>query len=311
MASAAVHRTEHTLTVDAPAGVLYGLVADATLWPAVFEPTVHVSHLERSPGSERFEIWAEVNGRVAHWSSRRVLDPVRRYVSFRQDHSTPPVTAMSGGWLFRELPTGETEIVLRHRFTVADDDPDAVAAVSAALDRNSARELGALGRLAAGGHGVEELVFSFTDTVELAGTAAEAYSFVDRADRWPELLPHVARVKLVEPEPGVQELEMDTVTSDGAQHTTRSLRVCRPGRWIGYKQVATPELMTGHSGLWTFADTPSGAVATATHVVVLAPDAVTKVLGGDATLADARAYVREALGRNSRTTLEHVAAVRS
>ncbi|MEV7088428.1 aromatase/cyclase [Streptomyces sp. NPDC093085] len=305
-----LHRAEHTLTVDAPADVLYGLVADVTRWPAVFEPTVHVSHLERTARAERFEIWAEVNGRVAHWTSRRVLDPVRRYVSFRQDHSTPPVTTMSGGWHFRELPDGATEIVLRHRFAVQDDDPEAVAAVTAALDRNGARELAALARVAAGPYPVEDLVFSFSDRVELAGTAAEAYAFVDRADRWPELLPHVSRVKLTEDEPHVQELEMDTVTADGSRHTTRSLRICRPERWIGYKQTETPDLMTGHSGVWRFEEGPSGAVATATHVVVLAPDAIARVLGPDATPAEARAYVRDALGRNSRTTLERVAAVR-
>ncbi|MGA4838288.1 aromatase/cyclase [Streptomyces sp. G45] len=306
-----VHRTEHAWTADAPADTLYALVADVTRWPAIFEPTVHVRHIERTPRSERFEIWAVVNDEVAHWTSRRVLDAHRRCVTFRQDHSRPPVTSMSGSWLFRELPGGRTEVVLRHRFTVADDDPAAVGSASAALDRNSARELAALCRVAEAGPRVEDLVFAFTDTVELAGTAEEAYAFVARADRWPELLPHVDRVRLTENPRHVQDLEMDTVTADGDRHTTRSLRICRPGEWIAYKQRVTPRLLSGHSGEWTFADGPSGAVATARHVVALAPDAVTEVLGAHASLADARAHVRAALGRNSRATLEHAAAVRA
>jgi len=308
--TAVVHRTSHTLTAPAPADTLYGLVADVSRWPAVFEPTIAVRHLERTATRERFEIWAEVNGEVAHWTSRRLLDPGRRYVSFRQDHAQPPVTSMSGGWLLRELPAGGTEIVLRHRFTVADDDPAAVAAVRAALDRNSARELAALARLASAGHPVEELLLTFSDTIELSVPAAEAYEFIARADRWPALLPHVSRVELAEPRPGVQRMEMDTTTSDGSHHMTRSVRVCPDGAWIAYKQQVTPRLLAGHSGEWTFTDGPRGTVATARHTVVIAPAAVPEVLGPDATLSDARAYLRDALGRNSRTTLAGAAAAR-
>ncbi|MET7690697.1 aromatase/cyclase [Streptomyces sp. NPDC005483] len=310
MSAAVLHRTQHTLTAAAPAEVLYSLVADVTRWPAVFEPTVHVRHLERAARSERFEIWAEVNGEVVQWTSRRVLDPERRYVSFRQDHANPPVTSMSGGWLFRELPSGSTEIVLRHRFAVVDDDPAAVAAITAALDRNSARELAALGRLAAGAGSVDDVVFSFSDTIELSVSAAEAYDFIARAERWPEVLPHVSRVELAEPRPEVQHLEMDTVTADGSRHTTRSVRICRDGDWIAYKQQITPRLLSGHSGAWSFEDGPSGSVATARHTVVIDPAAVPEVLGPDATPADARAYLRDALGRNSRATLEGAATAR-
>ncbi|MFE0733499.1 aromatase/cyclase [Streptomyces sp. NPDC058855] len=304
-----VHRREHTVTVAAPAEELYALVADVTRWPAVFEPTVHVRHLAWDGRSERFEIWAEVNGEIAHWRSRRVLDPDRLYVSFRQEHSRPPVTSMSGGWLLRRLPDGRTEIVLRHRFTVADDDPAAVARVEEALDRNSARELGALAALAEIGHPVDELVFSFTDTLPLAGPAEDAYSFVARAERWAEVLPHVSRVELAEPEPGVQWLEMDTRTADGATHTTRSVRVCRTPEWIAYKQRRTPRLLSGHSGEWTFTRTAQGPVAHARHTVAIDPAAVTEVLGPDATLADARAHLRTALGDNSLTTLRHATTV--
>lgn len=66
------YRTEHTLTVSAPARVLYDLVADVTRWPAVFGPSVHVRHLERDEHTERFEIWALVNGEVANWARRIV-----------------------------------------------------------------------------------------------------------------------------------------------------------------------------------------------------------------------------------------------
>jgi aromatase len=304
-----LHKAEHSLIVSAPSRVLYDLVADVTRWPAVFGPTVAVRHLERSKTTELFEIWALVNGAVANWTSRRVLAPDRRYVRFQQVHSQPPVATMGGAWLFRELPGGKTEVVLRHRFSAVEDDPTAVAKVREALDRNSPAELAALARLAEQPRPVGELVFSFTDTVSLRGTAADAYAFVDRADLWRERLPHVRRVRLVEDVPGVQDLEMDTVTPDGAAHTTRSWRVCRAPEWIAYKQTRTPRLLTGHAGEWTFAEGPEGPVATARHTVAVDPDAIAEVLGADATLADARATVRAALGRNSLATLAGAGAV--
>ncbi|MFE2867888.1 aromatase/cyclase [Embleya sp. NPDC059259] len=298
-----IHRAEHSLVVAAPASVVYDLIANAASWPAVFGPCVHVRHLDHNPRAERFEIWADVNGRVAQWTSRRTLDPERRYVAFRQEHGSPPVASMSGGWLLRELPDGHTEVVLRHRFTIVDHDPTAAAEVSRALDRNSAAELGALARIAEVGPATGGLVLTFSDTIALACPAEEAYEFVNRADLWAERLPHVARTELTETVPGIQELEMDTVTADGSAHTTRSIRVCsRPG-WIAYKQRTPPKLLLGHSGLWTFDDAGTGAVASARHTVVIDPEAVPAVLGADATLADARTYIRRALGDNSRATL--------
>ncbi|MEU1378380.1 aromatase/cyclase [Streptomyces triculaminicus] len=303
-----IHRTEHTLVVSAPARVLYDLVSDVTLWPAVFGPSVHVRHLERTERSEVFEIWAQVNGKVANWTSRRVLDPERLYVSFRQQRSFPPVTSMGGGWLFRSLPDGRTEVVLRHRFGVEGDDPQAVENLLAALDRNSGEELAALARVAELGHPVEDIVFSFTDIVPLEGGAESAYDFVNRADLWAERLPHVSSVVLTEDVPGVQDLRMETLTADGSTHTTRSTRICKAPSWIAYKQSILPKLLTGHSGLWTFTDGPDGPLATARHTVALNPATVTEVLGERATLDDARTFIREALGRNSLATMTHAAA---
>ncbi|WP_031086827.1 aromatase/cyclase [Streptomyces sp. NRRL WC-3549] len=301
------HRAEHSLVVSAPAAQLYAVIADVTLWPAVFGPTVHVRHLERGERAERFEIWATVGDGISRWTSCRTLDPAGLRVTFRQDHSRPPVASMEGEWALRELPGGDTEVVLLHDFTVVDDDPEAVASVNAALDRNSEAELAALARVAGRGYPVADLVFSFTDRLEHTGPAAEAYGFVRRAELWAERLPHVERVRLTEDAPGIQDLEMDTVTADGSRHTTGSVRVCRDPEWIAYKQRVTPALLAGHSGLWTFSDGPDGPVATARHTVALDPDGLETVLGSGATVADGRAYVREALGRNSLATLTRAA----
>jgi len=297
--------TETTMThrrvVAAPPGDVYRVVADVTLWPVVFGPTVHVEHLERGERSERFRLWAVVGGAVHNWVSRRELDPRSRRITFRQERSNPPVTGMSGAWEFEELADGRTEVKLDHSFAVAD--PGAEAATASAVDRNSTEELAALSRILETGHALEEVIDSFADTVVLDITLDEAFAFIRRSDLWPKRLPHVARVELSEDADGVQDMEMDTVTSDGSAHTTRSIRVCEVPSSIAYKQLRPPAMLLGHSGRWTFRAAGRGVEVTAAHTVAIDPARARTVLGADSTLAQARAYLRESLGGNGRATL--------
>jgi aromatase len=265
---------------------------------------VHVRHLERSAHGERFQLWALVGGAVKTWTSRRVLDRREQRISFRQELSQPPIAAMAGEWEFRARPGGRTEVVLTHHFATTGDGE----ALAAAVHHNSEQELAALGPVAELPYPVDDVVFTFSDTLAVPGAASDAYSFVYRSDEWPDRLPHVRRVLLREDEPGVQHMEMDTVTADGTAHTTRSVRLCFPTERIVYTQLVPPELLFGHSGEWTFTDGPDGAAVTARHTVGVDPAAVPKVLGARSTLADARAYLREALGANSRATVLHAGA---
>jgi hypothetical protein len=150
---------------------------------------------------------------------------------------------------------------------------------------------------------LDEVIFSFEDTVEIDGSLADAYDFVYRADEWPDRLPHVRRVALREDLPGIQEMDMETETPDGATHTTSSVRVCLAGELIVYKQLAMPSPLLGHYGRWTFAPGHDGGRVTARHTVALDPRAGAGALGPDATPADARDLVRESIAAGSRTTL--------
>jgi aromatase len=292
---------EHSVTVAAAPEVLFDLIGDVTRWPAIFEPTVHAKHLHRAPGRERFQLWALAHDELKTWVSRRTLDPVQRYITFEQERTQAPIASMSGSWTFHPSGGG-TEVVLTHDFTAVGDGEHDEWLVSA-VDANSNGELAALRRIAELGHAVADVVVSFADEIPLQGSPDDAYSFIERSDLWPQRLPHVARVSLLEPQPGVQDMEMDTMTSDGSRHTTRSIRLCVPPGEIVYKQLVTPELLLGHSGAWQLTRRDGGDVATARHTVVIDPDAVPRVLGADRTLADARAFVRGALGANSRATM--------
>ncbi|MWA03651.1 cyclase [Actinomadura sp. LD22] len=298
------HTTSHEVDIKAPAERVYRIVADAADWPQRFVPTIHVEHTGLGAGAERLEIWATGNGEVKHWTSRRELDPAARRVEFRQEVSSPPVASMGGTWIVSQEPNGVTRLVLEHDFEAVDDDPEGVAWITRATDRNSATELGNIKALAEGWDRLAELTFSFEDSVVVNGAPEEVYDFLYRADLWPERLPHVASMKFAEEEPGVQEMAMETRTKDGSTHTTESVRVCFPHERIVYKQLVPPSLMTAHLGEWTFTAEGEGRVrATSRHTVTVKEDAITTVLGEGATVQTAKEFIRKAAGGNSTATL--------
>jgi len=305
------HReVEHQVRVNAPAADVYRLIAEVQNWPCLFPPTVYVDHLERSADSERIRIWATANGEVKNWTSRRVLDPARLRIEFRQEVSAPPVAAMGGVWLIEPLSATESLVRLQHDYRAVDDDPKHLAWIEQAVDRNSRSELDALKanvELATGDDG--ELMFSFEDTVTIGGAAKDVYDFLNEAQLWGERLPHVARVVLTEESPGLQILEMDTRTKDGATHTTKSVRVCFPYHKIVYKQITLPALMTLHTGYWLVAEKPVGdgteLEVTSQHTVVINAANIGRILGADAGVAQARTFVHNALSANSTATLGH------
>lgn len=303
MARQGPREVAHEVTVSAPGAAVYRLLADVENWPMIFPPTVYVDHLERGRDEERIRIWATANGTVKNWTSRRVFDPVGLRIDFRQEVTAPPVAAMRGAWVIEPLDDEKSRIRLLHDYRAVDDDPAGLRWIDEAVDRNSRSELAALKTNLGLAHASADLTVSLVDAVEVDGSARDVYEFVDEAEHWPERLPHVASVRLDEESPGVQSLEMDTLAPDGTVHTTKSIRVCFPHHQIAYKQVVLPPLMTMHTGRWTFADGPDRITASSQHTVVLNADNIPKILGGGATVADARDYVRNALSANSRATL--------
>ncbi|MFI6875849.1 aromatase/cyclase [Streptomyces sp. NPDC050400] len=300
-----VHRTTHSVQVDAAAGVVYGLISDAVQWPLYFPPNVNVERLEFDGTHERLRMWATANGEVRSWISERVQDPQERRIEFRQTVPQAPVETMHGTWIVEERPGGTSLLTLLHDFTVVGDRPDDVAWVESACDTNSRAELDNIKRLAERWTRLDELVLSFEDSVRINGPAELVYDFLYRVGDWPDLIPHVSRLDLTEDSPGVQIMSMDTLTADGSTHTTESVRICFPhaGR-IVYKQTTTPALMEAHTGEWSVVPDETGVTVVSQHSVVLREEAVTRVLGPAADLTTARRYVRQALGRNSTATLE-------
>lgn len=302
MTTSTRHHTDHTISIDAHPDVIYGVVAGAKSWPQHFAPTVYVSVEDKQQSSERLRIWATANGEVRNWTSRRELDPKTRRVRFEQEICSPPVAAMSGEWIV--LPEGDgSKLILTHDFAVVDDSEENHEWVHNATEHNSNKELANIKELAEKWDTLGQLSFDFEDTVRISGKPEAVYEFLYRAQDWPQRLPHVSRLDLVEDTPGVQVMSMDTKTKDGSVHTTESVRVCFPHERIVYKQTTMPALMTAHTGEWSIRAQGDATIATSRHTVMLNQDAIATVLGQDATVGSARLFVYNALSTNSTTTL--------
>lgn len=305
MTTQTTREVEHAITIDAAPGEVYRLLAEVENWPQLFPPSVYVTRLEHEGNEERIQIWATANGEAKNWISRRILNPQQLRITFWQEVSAPPIAQMSGTWIVE--PRGEhTTLRLLHTYRAIDDDPAALEWIERAVDDNSNAELPGLKAAVESTVRTSELTLSFVDSVEITGSAADAYDFVNEANLWTERLPHVAAVRLTESTPGVQVLRMDTRTGDGNTHTTESVRVCFPRRRIVYKQTTLPALMDLHTGRWNFHDNPDGtATASSQHTVIIKAERIPEILGAGAGIAQARTFLRDALGTNSRTTLNH------
>jgi aromatase len=296
---------EHEITVAAEPKEVYRLLADVENWPVIFPPTVYADRIEQSGSEEHIRIWATANGEAKHWTSRRTLDPAALRIEFRQETSSPPVGAMSGTWIAEQAPEG-TRLRLLHAYHAVDDDPDKLAWIDEAVDRNSRTELTSLKSTIERTTGDADLTLSFTDTITIGGAAADAYDFVNEAQHWSDRLPHVSSVTLTEDTPGLQTLRMETLTKDGSSHLTESIRVCFPKYRITYKQTTLPALMTLHTGYWQFDEDGAGTTtASSQHTVTIRAENITTVLGADAGVPEAREFLRNALGNNSRATLQY------
>ncbi|MFI6490857.1 aromatase/cyclase [Streptomyces sp. NPDC050564] len=307
MSGPKVHEVEHEITVAASAKAVHQLLAEVENWPQMFPPSVHVERFEQDGEHERIRIWATANGAAKTWTSRRRLAPAEGRIEFRQEVSSPPVATMGGTWIVEAEGEERCRVRLLHDYRAVDDDPAALEWITAAVDRNSRAELDALKANAEAAAAGSSPLFSFEDSCRIAGRAQDVFDFINEADLWQERLPHVARVHL-EDEDGLQLLEMDTHSPDGSVHTTKSVRVCLAPHRIHYKQIQVPALMTLHTGQWRFEENADGVLATSQHTVAVNEANIAAVLGENATVADARAMVRKALGTNSLSTLAHAKA---
>lgn len=304
MSGQRILRTAYTVEVQAPAGVVYALIADTVQWPLIMPPAVHVERLDFDGAEDRFQMWVTANGRVKSWFSRRSMDPVARRISFRQETPAAPALAMGGRWSVDELGAGRCRLTLDHDFSVAADRPDDEAWLRLATDTNSRAELDRVKAVAENWARGSELLLTFEDEISVKAPPELVHAFLYGIADWPALVPHVTRVDVAEDGPGIQLVSMDTLAGDGSVHSTELVRICFPAAYrIVEKRTRTPRLFAEHTSEWSLSSDERGVTAVGRHSVLLREEAIAEVLGAGTGLAQARTHVREALGRESRTTL--------
>ncbi|CAM4106978.1 aromatase/cyclase [Nocardia ninae] len=167
---ATMHHTEHTVTVEAPVDVVWGVLADVEGYAKIFPPTQQVTILEESPTHQIARLVVEVSGANQSWVSRRDLDADRHVIAYQQLEKAPLMGHMGGEWRALPLDDDHTQLVLTHDFVAREPVDGKVAGkytyaeademLQAAVERNSVADLAAVKTEA------ERI------TAELAGTAA-------------------------------------------------------------------------------------------------------------------------------------------
>ncbi|MFJ4276046.1 SRPBCC family protein [Streptomyces coelicoflavus] len=301
---------QHT-EVDAPAGVLYGLIADALRWPVFLPPTVHVEQLEFDGESERLRMWVTANDEIRSWTTRRVLDPVAHRVDFRQEVLPRPVTSMGGSWSVEPRGPERSLVTLRNDFSVDGNARADVDWVRRATTANSRAALANLRGLAERWRRLDDLVLSFEDTTRVDAPVEPVYGFLHRFGDRPDAVPGATGIDIAEQAPGVQLMTVRLNGADGTARTTESVRIGFPhaGR-IVYKDVRDseqPALLAAHAGEWSVEPEPwgTGVTVVARHHAVLDEDGVRERYGDG---ADAVRLAREAL--RARLARESAAALR-
>ncbi|MET9324312.1 SRPBCC family protein [Streptomyces sp. NPDC003038] len=307
MSSQRVHASEQTAWVAAPAGVVYGLLADAVRWPLLLPSPVHVERIDFDGVRERLRLWLwdVAQERVRSFHLRRVLHPQSRTVEFEQEDTARPGAPTTGTWTVRARGENTSLLTLRQEHTL-EGLPGAQSARSRQeWQAQAAAQLAGVKEIAERWDRLDELLLSFEDSVHVQGPAELVYDFLYRIEDWPQRVPHVEAASVSEDLPGVQVAAVDTCAAPGGRTlTTRAVRLCFPSAVrIVYKELITPELIAAHSGEWSLVPERDGVRVLCSRQVMLRDEAVEEVLGSGTGLVEARRHVRTWLGRASTETL--------
>ncbi|WP_131767546.1 SRPBCC family protein [Candidatus Protofrankia californiensis] len=302
---------EQSVRVRAPADAVLALLTDLRLWPVLFEPVVYAEPGPAADPNGPAALWTRAGERhVVRWSGTQSVRADEGVVDFRwsarpQGAEAPgsagdaPAarsagsTELAGRWSAQPLPAGGTLLTLRLAAAPAD-----ISFLGPSFVR-TLRERAEAGRAAA------DLVFTFQDTVRVRGHAADVYTFLRDAGRWPGAVSHIASVELSEPVPGVQHVLSGIRAADGTVQQVPSLRLCLPPDRVVYTPLTVPPFASAHLGEWIVTEAENGTVSvTGRHTVALRPNRIATAFGPGVTADDARRRVRVVLGAHSLATID-------
>jgi aromatase len=281
--SAQTHGTVHQTEIAAPAGLVYGLLADAAQWPLYVPDAVYVERLGFDGAGERLRRWDTTGGAPRSRTLRRTLDATRRRIAFHEEDPADPDTAPSGSWTVESLGAERARLTLELDPAAPGGrgpSPAAARAREAAADSVRA-EADHLARLAAHWDRLDELVLCFEESVHIDAPPERVYALLENQG------PRPCRVAAVPPD---------------------SVRVRLPARGlVVHKQPRPPAPLASHTGVWTVADGGAGTTTlTSRHGVLFGTGDITGLFGPGASFETARHHVRRTLVKRSAAVMEHV-----
>lgn len=149
------------------------------------------------------------------------------------------------------------------------------------------------------------MIFKFSDSLLIAAPRDAVYTQLWEVRRWPELLPHVISVEVLEERPGYHRFRMKTHGEAGTS-TTESMRESHSRDCISYEQIIRPPLLRMHHGRWLLEQEEAGVRVTSEHSVEIEPGEICSALGRDYSVKEAELLVRRFVGNHSVKTLTSI-----
>lgn len=269
-----LYQASHMVICEAPADLVFPLVADPSRWPDLFKACLAVEALPSENEWQIVRIHADQGGSTTSWTTRRRVDDDAFIVDFELIDPMPYTAAMSGRW--RVVPLGPEQCLLAVDRTWSIADPvahlrsditntrDAAAFVAQFVETNARCEMEAIAAMAASGHTATML---FVETqVDVEVSADKIYRALVNAAAWPSFAPHCRSLRVSFDDGIHQELQFEIETLTGDKETIRSFRVCdHINRSISFVQVEPPRALDRHHGSWSIKPTANGARVTCHH----------------------------------------------
>ncbi|MFD6465712.1 aromatase/cyclase [Streptomyces goshikiensis] len=268
-----IHRTQASVTVDAPAEEVYRTLTDVANWPLLYPWIAHTEIVERTGDADLSKFWAVrpgPEGGLRIWESRRTLHDGELRMEFEQQGTVGAIRRLGGEWLFLPEGAGRCRVESRHWFTT-DEDP---AVTAEELDRHGALQMRTLKEAVEGRASAERLVLRARRSTVLPGTTApEVHAHLcASAGRWERGAPQAGVAAAGFAEAAFTEAEWEH--PDGTVHLGPSVRIARAPHTLVLKSLEPYGQFALHRCVWRLEETPEGVLVTAEQLAVAHPEAL-------------------------------------
>ncbi|MYY01884.1 MULTISPECIES: SRPBCC family protein [unclassified Streptomyces] len=301
MSSHQAHVAEYAISVAAPVGVVYGLLADPLRWPVLFPSYIHTERIDGDGSRELLHLWDMTSDGLRALHVRRRLHPHARTIETERIDPVTQRVIGCGVWRVTSDANGGSVLSLRRELGASPYPLPWADAAAQDLDTEVRARLDEVKAVAERWERLDELLLAFSDSVRTTGPPELVYDFLQRVEDWPDLVPHIEWTEVSTDAPGVQIVDIDSTAWDGGDTVTSgAVRLCFPAAGsIVHKDVVAPQILAGHTVRWTLLPDSTGLTVVCTHWVMLREEALASFLGAEATLTDARHEVRTGLGEAS------------